>query len=119
MDLPVASPSACIHQAAHREPAAIEHVGVDHGGGHVRVAQQFLPRANAITAHQQMRGAAAEAKRPGQRENASNINDNSSLTRFLLSRTGIDDEGIDADYVPPLDKNHPTNHSRGRAKARC
>lgn len=96
MDLPVASPSACIQQAAHYEPTAIERMSVGQGGGLVRVPQRFLSRANAIAAHQQMRGAAVaervatglfrdarQTKKPGQRANASNITENSSLTRFL------------------------------------
>ena len=94
MDLPVASPSACIQRAAHCEPAAIERMSVGHGGGLVRVAQRFLPCANAIAACQQMRGAAAkETKKPGQRANSSSINDNSSLTR--LANTLCFHDGVD------------------------
>ena len=33
-------------------------MGVDHGGGHIRVAQQFLHRANVRTGFQQVRGEA-------------------------------------------------------------
>ena len=45
-----ARPSAAsrIQRAAHPARAAVEHVGVDHRGGHVPVAQQFLDGANVF-----------------------------------------------------------------------
>src|SRR5574340_457343 len=39
-------------------------------------------------------------------------------TKIGFRTPGVGDEGIDADYVPPLDENRPTNRSSGRAKAR-
>ncbi len=58
MDLPVASPSACIQQAAHYEPTAIERMSVGQGGGLVRVPLQFLYRADVVAALEQMGGEA-------------------------------------------------------------
>src|SRR5690606_6840734 len=47
---------SAIQRAQHRKPPAVEHMGVDHGGLHVRVAEQLLNSANVLTCLQQMCG---------------------------------------------------------------
>jgi len=44
--------------ASHSAAADLEHMGVDHGGGHIGVAQQFLHRSDVTAALKQMRGEA-------------------------------------------------------------
>src|SRR5690606_126830 len=40
---------SAIQRAQHRKPPAVEHMGVDHGGLHIRVAEQLLNSANVLT----------------------------------------------------------------------
>jgi len=46
--------SNLIQRTANPAPTAIHHMGVDHGRGHVAVAQQFLHRADVVTRLQQV-----------------------------------------------------------------
>src|SRR5690606_26409767 len=50
-----AGPST-VQRTEHTERAAVEHVRVDLGGGHVLVAQQLLHRADVGAGLQQVRG---------------------------------------------------------------
>src|SRR6476620_2024712 len=43
-----------IERTAHAAPAAIEHVGVDHGRGYVAMPKQLLHGANIIAVFEQM-----------------------------------------------------------------
>jgi len=45
-----------IEWAANGETAALQHVGVDHGGLDVFVAEQFLDRANVIAVFEEVGG---------------------------------------------------------------
>lgn len=45
-----------IQGAAHSRGAAVEHVGVDHGGLDVLVAEQFLDGAYVVTGFEQVGG---------------------------------------------------------------
>lgn len=38
-----------IQRTHHPAPALIQHMGIDHGRGHIAVAEQFLYRANIVT----------------------------------------------------------------------
>uniref|UniRef100_A4XWW2 Uncharacterized protein n=1 Tax=Ectopseudomonas mendocina (strain ymp) TaxID=399739 RepID=A4XWW2_ECTM1 len=49
------SPSA-IQRAEHRQAAAVEHMGVDHGGLHVSMAEQLLHSADVLSRLQQVGG---------------------------------------------------------------
>src|SRR5437868_3705917 len=42
-------------RALHPARPALQHVGINHGGAHVRMAQQFLYGANIVARFQQMR----------------------------------------------------------------
>ncbi len=50
--------TACylIQRAFDRQSAALEDMGVDHGGANVLVAEQFLNGADIVTTLKQMRG---------------------------------------------------------------
>ncbi len=45
-----------VERAAHTPAATVENVGVDHGGAHVPMSQEFLDRADVLPALQQMCG---------------------------------------------------------------
>ena len=45
-----------IQWTTYRQPASIQHMGVDHGGADIGVAQQFLHGADVGAGLQQMRG---------------------------------------------------------------
>ena len=45
-----------VKRAAHAPAAAVHHMRVDHRGGHIAVAQQFLHRANVVARLQHVRG---------------------------------------------------------------
>jgi len=51
-------PHHCVQGADHGFSAAVEHVGVDHGGGDLRVSQQILHRADVVAVLQQVGGKA-------------------------------------------------------------
>jgi len=43
-------------RAQNAAPTFVQHMGVDHGGAHIGMAQQLLHRANVVARLQQMRG---------------------------------------------------------------
>ena len=45
-----------IQGAEHSAPSLVEHMRVNHGGAHIRMAEQLLHRANVVTRLQQMCG---------------------------------------------------------------
>src|SRR5690606_28473096 len=45
-----------VERTEHRQPATVEHMGIDLRGLYIRVAKQLLHGANILTAFQQMRG---------------------------------------------------------------
>ncbi len=47
---------SAIQRTQHRQATSVEHMGVDHGGFHVRVAEQLLHGANVLACLQKMRG---------------------------------------------------------------
>ena len=52
----VVATAQAVQRAAHRAAAHAQHVGVDHRGADVGVAQQFLHGADVVTRLQQMGG---------------------------------------------------------------
>src|SRR5437870_5739930 len=49
-------PSARVKRAVDRTAAALQHMGIDHGGTHVLVSQEFLQGTDIVAVLQQMRG---------------------------------------------------------------
>jgi len=45
-----------VKRAAHAAAALVQHMGVDHGGGNIGMAEQFLHRADVVTVLQKVRG---------------------------------------------------------------
>ena len=52
---PRCSSSERVERAPYREPAALQHVRIDHGRREIAVPEQFLNRPDVVTAHQQVR----------------------------------------------------------------
>src|SRR5512139_1445323 len=55
---PAARTKQAIGWALHAVTTAVEHMGVDHGGLHIAMAQKFLHGADVIACLQQLRGKA-------------------------------------------------------------
>ena len=45
-----------VYGAVHAQGSTVEHMGVDHGGAHILMAQQFLDHTDILAALQQVRG---------------------------------------------------------------
>jgi hypothetical protein len=45
-----------IRRAANRQSGFVEHMGIDHGGGDIRMAHQLLNRADVVAVFQQVGG---------------------------------------------------------------
>jgi len=53
---PLLGRSSYIGRAFYRDSWPVQNMGVDHGGGNIRMSQQFLHRAYIVMGLQQMRG---------------------------------------------------------------
>lgn len=51
---PAPQGAGSIQRATHGQAAALEDVGVDHGGAHVLVAEEFLHRTDVVAVFQEM-----------------------------------------------------------------
>ena len=91
-----------IQRAEHAAPSLVEHMRVNHGGAHIRMAEHLLHRANVLASLQQMRG-----KRVAQHMRTHRLGDlrrPRSLPNRPLHRLGVH-------IVAPLQQS--TRHSVG------